>query len=37
MYREKAHFFESYVKSQLAECDDLENEIDGVTMLLKVI
>jgi 2-polyprenyl-3-methyl-5-hydroxy-6-metoxy-1,4-benzoquinol methylase len=34
---EKADLFESYIRSQRAECDELENEISGVTMLLKVI
>lgn len=33
---DKAHLFDSYVKSQLAECDELENELTAVTMLLKV-
>jgi ubiquinone/menaquinone biosynthesis C-methylase UbiE len=31
---DKAHLFESYIVSQQAECDELENEITGVTMLL---
>lgn len=34
---EKAYLFDSYIESQQAECDELENEISGVTMLLKVI
>jgi len=34
---EKAHLFDSYVRSQQAECDELENEIMGVTLLLQVI
>ncbi|HEY8349373.1 MAG TPA: class I SAM-dependent methyltransferase [Clostridia bacterium] len=34
---EKAHLFDSYIRSQQAECDELENEISGVTMLLQVI
>ena len=34
---EKAYLFESYIKSQQAECDELENEISGVTMLLQVV
>ncbi len=34
---DKAYLFESYIKSQQAECDELENEISGVTMLLQVI
>ena len=32
---EKAFLFDSYIKSQQAECDELENEISGVTLLLK--
>jgi hypothetical protein len=34
---QKAFLFESYIKSQQAECDELENEISGVTMLLQVV
>ncbi|HQA58169.1 MAG TPA: class I SAM-dependent methyltransferase [Acetivibrio sp.] len=34
---DKAYLFDSYVESQQAECDELENEITGVTMLLQVI
>jgi len=34
---EKAYLFDSYIRSQQAECDELENEISGVTMLLKII
>lgn len=34
---DKKYLFESYIKSQQAECDELENEISGVTMLLQVI
>ncbi len=34
---DKAHLFDSYVKSQQAECDELENELTVVTMLLKVV
>lgn len=34
---EKAHLFDSYIDSQQAECDELENEISGVTLLLQVI
>ena len=33
---DKASLFESYIWSQQAECDELENEISGVTMLLQV-
>lgn len=36
-YPEKAYIFDSYIKSQQAECDELENEISGVTMLLQVV
>ncbi|KAB3534180.1 methyltransferase domain-containing protein [Alkaliphilus pronyensis] len=36
-YPEKAQLFESYIKSQQAECHELENEIEGVTLLLQVI
>jgi len=36
-YPDKAYFFDSYIKSQQAECDELENEISGVTMLLQVV
>ena len=35
-YPDKAYLFDSYIKSQQAECDELENEISGVTMLLHV-
>jgi 2-polyprenyl-3-methyl-5-hydroxy-6-metoxy-1,4-benzoquinol methylase len=34
-YPEKSHLFESYINSQQAECDELENEISGVTLLLR--
>lgn len=34
---EKAHLFDSYIHSQQAECDELENEISGVTLLLQII
>jgi len=34
---EKAHLFDSYIRSQQAECDELENEISGVTLLLQAI
>lgn len=34
---EKAHLFDDYIRSQQAECDELENEISGVTMLLQSI
>jgi len=33
----KEHLFDSYSQSQQAECDELENEISGVTLLLQVI
>ncbi|NBG88662.1 class I SAM-dependent methyltransferase [Isachenkonia alkalipeptolytica] len=34
-YPEKSRMFQDYVKSQQAECDELENDITGVTMLLR--
>jgi 2-polyprenyl-3-methyl-5-hydroxy-6-metoxy-1,4-benzoquinol methylase len=34
---DKADLFDSYVKSQQAECDELENELTVVTMLLRVV
>ena len=34
---EKASLFDSYIQSQQAECDELENEISGVTMLLQAV
>lgn len=34
-YPEKRKLFESYVQSQMNECDDLENSIVGVTWLLQ--
>ena len=34
-YPVKTPLFDSYIKSQLAECDELENDIEGVTMLLR--
>ena len=34
-YPEDTQLFEQYLKSQLAECDELENDIIGVTMLLR--
>ncbi len=33
---DKTALFDSYIRSQRAECDELENEISGVTMLLQV-
>ncbi|NLL06942.1 MAG: class I SAM-dependent methyltransferase [Clostridiaceae bacterium] len=36
-YPDKASLFDSYIRSQLAECDELKNEIAGVTMLLQVL
>ncbi len=36
-FPEKSHLFDGYIQSQQAECDELENEISGVTLLLKVI
>lgn len=34
-YPENADLFDNYVKSQMNECNELENELIGVTMLLK--
>ncbi|NLN49387.1 MAG: class I SAM-dependent methyltransferase [Clostridiales bacterium] len=34
-YPDKVHLFDSYIKSQREECDELENDIKGVTMLLQ--
>ena len=36
-YPEKASLFESYIQSQQAECDELENHMTVVTLLLKAI
>jgi hypothetical protein len=36
-YPQMADLFDGYIQSQLAECDELENELSGVTMLLRVI
>ena len=36
-YPEKSNLFDSYIRSQLAECDELENEVVGVTLLLQVM
>lgn len=36
-YSEKAHLFTSYIRSQQAECEELENDITGVLLLLQVI
>lgn len=36
-YPEKAGLFAGYIQSQQAECDLLENDILGVTMLLQSI
>jgi cyclopropane fatty-acyl-phospholipid synthase-like methyltransferase len=33
----KSHLFDEYMASQLAECDELESELKGVTMLLRKI
>lgn len=35
-YPEKRKLFDSYVQSQINECDDLENSIVGITWLLEV-
>ena len=34
---ERAPLFDSYIRSQQSECDELENEITGVTLLLQAI
>lgn len=34
-FPDQVHLFNQYLKSQLAECDELENDIIGVTMLLR--
>ncbi|SDC08009.1 Methyltransferase domain-containing protein [Pelagirhabdus alkalitolerans] len=34
---DKADLFESYIQSQQAECDELENDLSGVTLLLQSI
>lgn len=36
-YPDKADLFNSYIASQLKECEELERDIDGVTMLLQDI
>lgn len=36
-YPEKAPIFDSYINSQLAECDELENEVVTVTWMLRSI
>lgn len=36
-YVDKAHLFDGYIESQRDECDELENDVNGVTMLLKRI
>ncbi len=36
-YPEKAPIFDSYINSQLAECDELENKVVTVTWMLKSI
>lgn len=36
-FPEKAYLFESYVQSQQAECDEMEEDIDGVTILLQLL
>jgi hypothetical protein len=35
MHPDKAYLFEHYVKCQQEECSQLENDIQGVTMLIK--
>lgn len=36
-YPSQSHLFDQYIKSQLAECDDLLNDVEGVTILLRKI
>lgn len=36
-FPEKSHLFDSYIRSQQAECDEIENEISPVTLLLQVV
>lgn len=36
-YPSQSHLFDQYLDSQLAECDDLMNDVDGVTILLRKI
>ncbi len=37
MHPDKIEMFESYIQSQQAECDELEGDLTGVTMLLQVV
>jgi ubiquinone/menaquinone biosynthesis C-methylase UbiE len=37
IHPEKSDMFEWYIKSQQAECDELEGEITGVTWLLQIV
>ncbi|MDO7787148.1 hypothetical protein, partial [Desulforamulus aquiferis] len=37
LYPEQMNIFEGYIRSQQAECEELESEITGVTWLLQVI
>lgn len=34
---EKTHLFDGYIQSQQEECEELESDVSGVTMLLQVI
>jgi 2-polyprenyl-3-methyl-5-hydroxy-6-metoxy-1,4-benzoquinol methylase len=34
-YPDKAHLFKQYLKSQSDECDELENDVTGITILLR--
>ena len=34
---QRAHLFESYIKSQQDECEELENDISGATLLLRAV
>lgn len=37
MVPDKAELFDGYIRSQLAECDEIENEITVVAMLMQVV
>jgi hypothetical protein len=34
---QRAHLFERYIKSQQDECEELENDISGATLLLRAV
>jgi len=35
-YPDQASLFESYIQSQQSECDELEGDLEGVTMMLRI-